>query len=72
MVFTTFALLAAATQPIWGNGSPPKSLVCMDNVRRLTAAWNLYTEDSDGRFPGNYHGGFVPGATANQRPWATG
>ena len=72
VVLATLASLAAVTRPIWGNGAPPRSLVCMDNLRRLTAAWSLYAEDSAGKFPGNYHGGFVPGATANQRPWATG
>ncbi len=44
----------------------------MDNLRRLSAAWLLYADDSGGKLVGNYHGGFVPEPDARERPWATG
>lgn len=72
VLLATLALLAAVTRPVWGNASQPGSLMCMDNLRRLSAAWLLYTEEAGGRYVGNYHGGFIPGATATERPWVTG
>jgi hypothetical protein len=72
VALATLALLAAATRPVWGNGGLSKSLLCLDNLRRLQAAWLLYTSENAGVLPGNYHGGFVPGAEAPERPWATG
>jgi hypothetical protein len=68
----TLGLLAAVSRPVWGNGGPSRSLLCMDNLRRLQAAWLLYTAETGGVLPGNYHGGFVPGTDAPERPWATG
>jgi hypothetical protein len=68
----TLGLLAAVTRPVWGNGGLSRSLLCMDNLRRLQAAWLLYTTETGGVLPGNYHAGFVPGADARERPWATG
>jgi Tfp pilus assembly protein FimT len=38
VTLTTLALLAAVTRPVWGNGGLSKSLLCMDNLRRLQAA----------------------------------
>lgn len=72
VTLATLALLAAVTRPVWGNAGMSKSLLCMDNLRRLQAAWLLYTTETAGVMPGNYHGGFVPDANAAERPWATG
>ncbi len=72
VLLATLALLAAVTRPVWGNGTQPRSLLCMDNLRRLSAAWLLYADDSGGDYIGNYHGGFVPAANGRERPWVTG
>lgn len=72
VTFATLVLLAAATRPVWGNGGLSKSLLCLDNLRRLQGAWLLYTTETAGVLPGNYHGLFVPDADAPERPWATG
>lgn len=68
-VLVTFALLTVVTFPVWGTGGPARSLVCLDNLRRLAVAWVLYAEEHKGRFPGNYLGDLVIG---QQRPWASG
>ncbi len=72
VTLATLVLLAVVTRPVWGNAGMSKSLLCMDNLRRLQAAWLLYTTETAGVMPGNYHGGFVPDANAPERPWATG
>lgn len=71
-LLASLVVLAAVTRPVWGNAGASRSLVCMDNLRQLQSAWLLYTEDTQGELPGNYHGGYVPGANASQRPWVTG
>ena len=71
-LLTTVALLATVIRPVLGNSRPNRSLVCMDNMRRLQAAWLLYAEDNEGRMAGNYHGGFQLGTLGPQRPWASG
>ena len=71
-LLASLVVLAAVTRPVWGNAGASRSLVCMDNLRQLQSAWLLYTEDAQGELPGNYHGGYVPGANASQRPWVTG
>ena len=72
VVVVALALLGGVLRPVWGNSGPTRSLVCMDNLRRLQAAWLLYAEDNQGWLPGNYHGGFVPNSSGREHPWATG
>ncbi len=71
-LLASLVVLAVVSRPVWGNPSATASLVCMDNLRQLQTAWLLYTEDTQGELPGNYHGGYVPGANPKARPWVTG
>lgn len=70
MVLATLALLAVVTRPVWGSSGMSKSLLCMDNLRRLQTAWLLYTTENQGVMPGNYSGELLP--TATERPWVWG
>ena len=72
VLLATLALLATVTRPVWGKGGQPRSVMCMDNLRRLSAAGLLYTEDSGGEYAGNYHGQFTPGVAPGARPWVAG
>lgn len=72
VIVATLALLATVTRPVWASAGSTKSLVCMENLRRLSAAWMLCADDNGGKFVGNYHGGFVPTPTGTERPWVTG
>jgi prepilin-type processing-associated H-X9-DG protein len=65
-------LLALVVRPARGAGGSVNAMVCMDNLRRLAAAWLLYAQDNSGRFVGNYTGGFVPTPGGKDRPWAIG
>ncbi len=71
-LLTLLCLLAVVIRPAWGNSGPSRRLVCMENLRRLSAAWLLYADDNGGKFVGNYHGGFVPTPGSRERPWASG
>lgn len=48
------------------------NVVCMNNVRQLAIANVLYQTDHADRFPGSYHGGFLPQPGGSERPWASG
>ena len=72
VLLTVLALLVAVASPVRGSTGLAKSLGCMENLRRLSAAWMLYADDNGGQFVGNYHGGFSPLASATERPWAVG
>lgn len=72
VIVTTLVLLAVVTRPVWASTGATKSLACMDNLRRLSAAWLLYSDDNGGKFVGNYQGLFLPGPNAKERPWVTG
>lgn len=64
------ALLVAVAIPVRGSTGAAKSLVCMENPRRLSAAWMRYADEHDGRFVGNYHGGLVTTSTGSEGAWA--
>ncbi|HOC00586.1 MAG TPA: prepilin-type cleavage/methylation domain-containing protein [Verrucomicrobiota bacterium] len=72
VVLLMLALLTLVARPVRGAGGSVKTAVCMENLRRLTAAWLLYAQDNNGRMAGNYSGMFVPAPGAAERPWATG
>lgn len=72
VVLLTLATLALVARPARGAGGSVKIAVCIDNLRRLSAAWLLYAQDNSGRFVGNYTGGFTPAPGRKERPWAVG
>ena len=72
VLLATLALLVTVMRPVWGSAGATRSVVCMDNLRRLGSAWLLYAEDSGGNLAGNYHGGFLPVPGTTSRPWASG
>lgn len=72
VILATLLVVAGVLRPVWGSTGATRSMVCMDNLRRLSAAWLLFADDNGGTLVGNYHGGFVPGPNAKERPWATG
>jgi len=66
-VFAGLLLPAVANSKSKGD-----AVTCLANLRRLIQAWELYSTDNSGRLVGSYHGGFVPGVNAREKPWATG
>jgi len=46
--------------------------VCLNNLRRLSMAWQLYAEDNSGRLVGNLDGGNVQTEANSNRTWVVG
>ena len=44
-----------------------KSAVCMNNLKQLIAAWQMYADENDGRLVENYHGGGTAAAANDPR-----
>ena len=64
-------LLAAVQVPSLINSqTAAQRAVCLNNHRQLARAWLAYTEDNDGRLPGNLDGGSNLGIT--NRTWCAG
>jgi prepilin-type processing-associated H-X9-DG protein len=59
--------------PVLGRaGLSSTSQVCMDNLRRLTGAWLMYSDDHNQALVGNYQGGIAQAPTAGLGSWAMG
>jgi hypothetical protein len=56
-LLAVLTLLGILTRPLWGDAAPPRSLICLDNHRRLISGWLEYTSDNQGRLVANDHGG---------------
>lgn len=69
-VLVVLTLLAGVSRPVWGNADGTRSLLCMDNLRQLSAAWLMFADDEEGRFVGNTHGSASPPLRYNT--WAVG
>jgi prepilin-type processing-associated H-X9-DG protein len=44
----------------------------MNNSKQIMLANLMYQLDNSEKFPGAYHGGFLPGVNARERPWVSG
>jgi len=69
VVLTTAALLVTVLRPVWAVPGGARTVVCLDNHRRLAAGWLVYAADHRGRLVPNLHGGAVQPGNAN---WALG
>lgn len=49
-----------------------QGILCMNNTKQLMLANHMYQVDNNDKFPGAYHGGFVPAVGDAKRPWVTG
>lgn len=70
-------LLATLSLPALGtNLSTGRSTLCLNNMRTLIRAWQMYADDNAGKLVHNYHGGDARGGAAANRPgtapWASG
>jgi prepilin-type N-terminal cleavage/methylation domain-containing protein/prepilin-type processing-associated H-X9-DG protein len=73
VVIAIIAILAGMLLPALGKAkAKAQGILCMNNTKQLMLANQMYQVDNQDKFPGAYHGGFLPGANATERPWVSG
>jgi len=73
VVIAIIAILAGLLLPALAKAkTKAQGILCMSNTKQLMLANVMYQNDNQDRFPDSYHGGFVPGVNAKERPWVTG
>jgi len=70
VVVVTLALLAVVSRPTLGVSSSSKTMLCMDNLRRLSCAWLMFAHDNDGLLVSNTNEGGTP--VPSRSPWVSG
>jgi len=72
-VLAVTLLLCFVTLPALGRSGPTSgNLVCMDNLRRLAAAWLMYSDDNHQQLVGNRFGSTAQSGTPGLGIWAQG
>jgi prepilin-type N-terminal cleavage/methylation domain-containing protein/prepilin-type processing-associated H-X9-DG protein len=73
VVIAIIAILAGMLLPALARAkSKATGILCMNNTKQVMLANHMYQGDNNDKFPGAYHGRFVPTANAKDRPWVTG
>jgi prepilin-type N-terminal cleavage/methylation domain-containing protein/prepilin-type processing-associated H-X9-DG protein len=73
VVIAIIAILAGLLLPALAKAkTKAQGILCMNDTKQLMVANHMYQGDNQDKFPGAYHGGFVPGNNATEKPWVTG
>jgi len=73
VVIAIIAILAGMLLPALAKAkSKAQGILCMNNTKQLMLANHMYQGDNQDKFPGSYHGGFLPSTTGPERPWVSG
>lgn len=73
VVIAIIAILAGMLLPALAKAkTKAQGIMCMNNTKQLMLANQMYQVDNQDKFPGSYHGGFLPTVGASERPWVSG
>ena len=72
VVIAVLLILAAVVAPALARSQPnARTALCRHNLKQLSAVWQMYPEDYNGRIVPNFGGGYIPGPT-DGAGWAAG
>src|SRR5256712_11577463 len=73
VVIAIIAILAGLLLPALAKAkTKAQGVLCMTNTKQLMLSNVMYQNDNQDRFPDAFHGGFIPGVNAKEKPWVTG
>jgi prepilin-type N-terminal cleavage/methylation domain-containing protein/prepilin-type processing-associated H-X9-DG protein len=73
VVIAIIAILAGLLLPALAKAkTKAQGILCMNNTKQLMLADYMYQVDNQDKFPGAYHGGFLPAPNGRERPWVSG
>jgi len=73
VILLTLGLLAVVARPVWGTSEhASRQTVCIDNLRRITAAWLVYADDHQGAMPLNNGGAESQAPPLGRASWISG
>jgi prepilin-type processing-associated H-X9-DG protein len=73
VVVAVLAVFACLQFAVLGNSNGTSRLtVCLANLHRMAAAWQMYTQDNRGLLVGNLDGGDVQALSNSNRTWVLG